>query len=176
METAANEPLIVRPRVGGWLALLAWVLVAIGPILRLVVLASSYPTAATVSQDYPAFGWAHATVTVLELGLTAFSIYAGVLLLRVKPGAPVVAIWFLFTTVIAAILETLAYQLSDLPPDVKGPMFAEMAKTIPQAAVAALIWGSYLMVSKRVRDTFARTGPVAQPEQPTQDSADQPGG
>jgi hypothetical protein len=126
----------------------------INPLITLVTLAASY---SEVSQYFDTFfGLLITTVidTFLSVGLMAFSIYAGVGLWRIRPGAVQTAkkylLWLLAYLAIAAVLPFMA----GLPSAANDAMIAEVAKGTFRGVIYFAIWYSYLNKSQRVRGTY----------------------
>jgi hypothetical protein len=161
IDQAAPPPLSpaasVEPRykgVGGWLLLLCLGLTVFSPLITLVSLATSYSVS---SQYFDRFhGLLVITVvdTLLSAGLMVFSVYAGVGLWSIRPGAVRTAkrylLWFLGYHAVAAILPFTA----GLPSAANDAMIAQVLKDTVKGVVYFAIWYSYLNRSERVRATY----------------------
>jgi hypothetical protein len=141
-------------RVGGWLLFFCLSLTVFSPLLSIVMLALSYNEAVRLADQFPGLLTITAVDTFLTLGMMAFSLYAGVSLWRVKPGAVQTAkrclLCFLAYTVVASILPFLA----GLPSEVNEVLIAEVFKDAARTFIYVGIWYSYLNKSVRVKATF----------------------
>jgi hypothetical protein len=101
--------------------------------------------------------WSIRGVTIdglLSLAFACFSIYVGVCLWRVRPGAVKKAIVFLwFVVAFDAIVALLAY-MGGSKPSADGRTVEESLAQCMSGAIAALVWLAYLRSSKRVRATY----------------------
>lgn len=148
------------PRVGGWLLLLALGLLVL-PILESIPLISLISLAVRRSSEFPAFTRTTFIAANLDVARWAFSVYAGISLLRIRPGAPFLAGLFLLTNVVILVLVAVVFQFSDLPPRAKGPLMETMIVDVLRGLSWAVVWGLYLLRSKRVRDTYPAAGTPA---------------
>jgi hypothetical protein len=140
--------------VGGWLLLLCLGLTVFGPIMTIVNLGIGYSEYSAVFDRFPGIKRITIIDTLLSLGLMAFSIYAGMGLWSIRPGAVQMAKRYLLTFLgylpISAVLPFMA----GLPSAANNTMLAAVAPGIIKGVIGFIIWYSYLNNSKRVRATY----------------------
>lgn len=160
-DQAAPPPLSpaapVAPRykgVGGWLLLFCLALTVFSPLITLGSLVASYKEYSQYFGRFPGLGVITVIDTFLSVGLMAFSIYAGLGLWRIRPGAVQTAkrylLWCLAYLVVAAVLPFMA----GLPSQANDAMMAEVVKGAARSVAYFAIWYSYLNTSKRVKATY----------------------
>ncbi|PYV92332.1 MAG: hypothetical protein DMG05_04840 [Acidobacteria bacterium] len=147
----------VEPRykgVGGWLLFFCLGLTVFNPLMSLFSLAGSYRESAPYFSQFPGLLVVTGLDTVLSLGLTVFSIYAGASLWRLRPGAVQTAkryfLWFLAYQAVAIVLPFMAA----LPSAPDETMIAQTVKGAFRGIIYVIIWYSYLNKSERVRATY----------------------
>ena len=153
---------LTRPKykgVGGWLLFFCFSLTVFSPLLTIVTLITSY---SEISQRFDSFPGMSVIDGLLNLGLMAVSIYAGVSLWRVKPDAVRTAKRFLwcslaYSAALAAMAGILLF-MAGLSSVATGDTIAELFKAASRGAVSFAIWFAYLNKSKRVKATFASAG------------------
>jgi hypothetical protein len=153
----------MRPGVRGWLWFFAVTLVALGPLVRLVSLVTSFAPVAAVAERFPKFVAVYVAACVMEVALIAWSIACGVAIFRVSPSAPKMTKLFLLLNPIAMFVCTIAYGLADLPKSVLDTMLNVGAQITSKALLYSIVWGLYLKFSKRVRETFPGRSVTAPP-------------
>lgn len=124
------------------------------PLITLFNLISGYNATNQFFDQFPGL----VTITVIDwlfsIGLMIFSIYAGIALWKIRPGAVNIVKKYLLTvlgyTIIAAFLPFIA----GLPARANDAMIAEVIKNIFRSIIYVFIWYSYLNKSKRVKATF----------------------
>lgn len=155
MRADIQDPKFVS--VGGWLAFLVVVLVAIGPGVLLLNFHNEYkilaPFLQTLKLARQVLYIEGLSTGVLALG----SAYAGWCLATRAPGAPGFARAFLAFQVVATALTffTLA-NLPGLDPQEMRGFGADAMKGVVQSLISAAVWTSYLNRSKRVHATYSR--------------------
>jgi hypothetical protein len=147
----------VEPRykgVGGWLLFFCLGLTVLSPLITLGSLVASYSESSQYFDTFPGLLVITVIDTFLSVGLMAFSIYAGVGLWRIRPGALQTAkkylLWFLAYLAIAAVLPFMA----GLPSAANDVLIGEVAKSTFRGVIYFAIWYSYLNKSQRVRGTY----------------------
>lgn len=142
--------------VGGWLTVLVVVLVAIGPGLLLLNFFNEYKILAPYLQSIR-LARQVLFIEAVSTGVLAFgSAYAGWCLGTKAIGAPGFTRAFMVFQVAATALTffTLA-NLPGLDPEAMRGYGADATKGVGQSLVSAMIWISYLSLSKRVRATYS---------------------
>jgi hypothetical protein len=140
--------------VGGWLLLFCLGLTVFSPLLTLGSLAVSYSDVSQYFEQIP--GLLHLTVidTLLSVGLMGFSIYAGVGLWSIRPGAVRSAKRYLLCCLwyqaVAAVLPFMA----GLPSAASEAMIPEVVKQTVRGVIHVAVWYSYLCKSQRVKATY----------------------
>ena len=143
-----------RSGVRGWLWFFALTLVALGPIVRLVSLVTSFAPVAAIADRFPKFVAVYVVTCVMEVALIAWSIACGVAIFRMSASAPRMAKWFLILNPIAMFLCTIAYGMADLPKTALDAMLKVGADITSKALLYSIVWGLYLKFSKQVREKF----------------------
>jgi hypothetical protein len=140
--------------VGGWLLLLCIVLTIISPLVTLVSLVSGYNASSQYFHQFPGLVTLNIVDIILSVSLMAFSVYAGVGLWTLRPGAVAMAkryLWFfLGYHVIVMFLPFMA----GLPAAANNVMLAEVAKDMLRGFVYFVVWYAYLNKSERVKATY----------------------
>ena len=142
--------------VRGWLLLLCLGLTVFSPLFNLESLVKEYVDRSEYFGRFPRLQFITVTETLLIMGLMAFSIYAGVGLWSVRPGAVQVAKRYLFCVLgyhaVAAILPFMA----GLPSAATDAMIPHVVGDVFEGVIMFAIWYLYLDNSKRVKATFGR--------------------
>ena len=140
--------------VGGWLLLLCLGLTVLSPLISMISLVTGYNDSSPFFEQFPGLKIIVTVDAVLSALLMAFSVYAGIGLWTVRPGAVVMAKRYLFCFlgyhVVAAVLPFLA----GLPQDANDAMMPLVVKSAAQGFVFFALWYSYLNKSQRVRATY----------------------
>lgn len=150
-------------RIAGWLLLLALGIV-IQPlkILKGVIeqmpayAADSWMRLTTVGQtNYDAL-WAPVLLfeLVANLSMLVFSVVLLILFFQRRSSVPRVYLAFQGGALIVAVLDMMA---ANLIPVAKHEEVSSALKPVIQQAFVLVLWGSYLMTSKRVKATFVKT-------------------
>ena len=151
-----DSPTPTSKGVGGWLILFAISLVLLNPIVALISLMRGYEDVSKSFEQYPGLMVVTWIDTLASSLLIAYSIFAGVCLLAVRPGAVQVSKFFLVANLFYSVLAAIIPFLAGLPPTANGAMLAEGIKNIIRALIYFFIWNSYLKQSKRVQATYAQ--------------------
>ncbi len=140
--------------VRGWLLLFCIGLTVLTPLVSLGSISMEYGATSEYFGRFPGLMIITITDMILSLGIMAFSIYAGVALWTIRPGAVRTAktyLWFfLGYTGVAAILPFTA----GFPRSANDAMVAEVAKNSLRSIIYFVIWYTYLNKSKRVKATY----------------------
>ncbi len=141
--------------IGGWLLILCLGFTVFSPLITLVQLIVEYNNASNYSDRFPDLMVVTVIDIILSLGMTTFSIVAGINLWQIRPGAIQLAKKYLLCVlgycVIAAILPFMA----GLPSSANSALGSHAVKVIFMGGIYFAIWYSYLNKSQRVRATFA---------------------
>jgi hypothetical protein len=155
--TAIHSTQTAEPKykgVGGWLLFFCLSLTVFSPLITIVAIIASYSEASQLLDLFPGVMVITVIDTFLSLGVMAFSVYAGVGLWRVKPGAAQTAKRYLLCLLAYAAVETILPFMAGLPTDVDGTLTAEVIKDASRKVFYVAIWYAYLNKSKRVMATF----------------------
>ncbi|OPY68847.1 MAG: hypothetical protein A4E57_01533 [Syntrophorhabdaceae bacterium PtaU1.Bin034] len=140
--------------VRGWLLLLCINLTVLDPSAILINLFLITSTANPYFEKHPEFFRLMVTTGVFRIALLVFSVYAGLSLWKVVPGAvAIVRKYFFFVvlySLLTVVLPTVLQVPSHLANEMAGPNLANAGLTIVYVAV----WYLYLKRSKRVRATY----------------------
>ncbi|WP_175403299.1 DUF2569 family protein [Delftia sp. JD2] len=142
--------------VGGWLAFLVIVLVAVGPILLLMNFYNEYKILAPLIQTSKLARQVLYIEALSAVTLAAGSAYAGWCLATRATGAPGFVRAFLAFQVVATALTFLSLaKLPGLDQQAMSGFSADAVKGVFQSLFSAAIWTSYLNRSKRVCATYS---------------------
>jgi hypothetical protein len=140
--------------VRGWLLLLCLGLTVFSPLFRLGDLVWGYQGSSKHFDQFPGLLVIIVIDTIFSLGLMAFSVYAGIGLWSIRPGAVQMAkrylLYFLGYHAVAAILPFMA----GLPSAATKAMIMPVAQNTLEGVIYFAVWYSYLNNSKRVKATF----------------------
>lgn len=159
--TVAADPAILKPQlngVGGWLGLLVVALGAIGPFWGGFRLFQAFEEAefktAQLSHYAP---WTTYKVEVWAIFVfsAAFSMAAASgLYYRHRPSSvrfAILALWVIFP--VQAVLNIIAIATT-FPDQIATAMIQATKATLVQGIIIASIWTAYLLLSKRVKNTY----------------------
>jgi len=143
--------------VRGWLLLFCVGLTILAPLLTVFSLISGLSESAEVFEQFPGLRIVYFVDAVLSAGLMAFSMYAGISLWTIRPGAVKIAKTYLLCLlgyqVIAAVLPFTA----GLPSAANQYLIASAAQDTFKTIIYFGVWYSYLCQSERVRATYAQS-------------------
>lgn len=143
--------------VDGWLVLFCIILTILTPIrdlFRDFVLYSLYDEYSPSFTRYPGLRHLILIEVILQLVFLIYSVYVGIRLWRIRPGAVQSAKSYLtWNLSISAIIIILPFGLV-LPPLVKEATVSHMVRGFLNTILWFTVWYSYLNVSKRVRATY----------------------
>lgn len=153
-QTAAPPTEPKYKGVGGWLLFFCLSLTVFSPLITIVALTSSYTDAFQLLDRFPGVMAITVIDTFLDLVVMAFSVYAGVGLWRVKPGAVQTAKRYLLCLLAYVAVASILPFMAGLPSDVNEALIAEVIKGASRQVSYVAIWYAYLNKSKRVMATF----------------------
>jgi hypothetical protein len=155
------EQLHAQPQykgVAGWLLLFCVTLTMVNPLAALASFITAYWEAAPYFDAFPRLLTVTLIDMVLSLGLMILSVYAGIILWRVRPGAvQCVKKYLILILVYKAIAAVLPF-LAGLPDEADTAMIASVALDAVRGLVFFGVWYSYLNKSERVRATYEFVG------------------
>jgi hypothetical protein len=147
----------VQPRykaVAGWLRFFCIVLTVITPLLTLLLLAKSYNDTYKYFERFPRLVVIMVIDSLLSLSLMGYSIYAGVGLWKIRPGAVRTAKRYLVTYLVYLAIAAVLPFTAGLPSAANMAMLGEVFKSFVRGGVFFAIWYSYLTTSQRVKATY----------------------
>lgn len=178
MQNAENQP----HGVGGWLAVLVYWLIVIGPALGLLMLVGTISSQLQDSSLSPQVGSSQLLyLTVLDgvtwIAQSGLSIYAGRRLRdRFEPASVRYAILILwFNSIGVAVLQFLA--LAILPSSDAASLAVFFLGRSLLLIIPVAMWNAYLVFSRRVKNTYYAVAAVAEapaPEAPILDQYQSP--
>ena len=132
-------------KVDGWLLFLCIVLTIISPLYSFTNVISVLDHMPSLMKHAPEFAsWAIIDL-VLVVGMMSYSIYAGTLLWKKKPGAVTVAKRYLIVFLIYSLVEAVI---------VLSFAKIEVGMDVVRSFIFVGIWYTYLIKSKRVKQTY----------------------
>lgn len=140
--------------VGGWLLFLCFSLTVLSPLLGIVFFFTSYNEVNPYFEQFP--GLLNITIVdgVLTIGMIIFSIYAGISLWQIRPGAVNIAKKYLLTFLGYTVVANLLPFMAGLPSQVNEAMMKEVAPAAIRSFVYVGVWYSYLNKSRIVKSTY----------------------
>jgi hypothetical protein len=140
--------------VGGWLLFFCISLTVLAPLATIASIITVFKDVSALFNQFPGLLVITSVDIFLSMGLMTLSVYAGIGLWRIRPGAVLMAKRYLFCFLgyqaIAAVLPFLA----GLPSAANEAMYADVGKDMFRSALYFAIWYSYLNKSQRVRATY----------------------
>ena len=136
---------------GFWLSLLCFTLLVFFPIRGISnIIAESDP----YFDAFPGLMTIWIIESALVIGLIVFSLYAGILLLKIRRNAVRVTKKFFQSLFAYNLISLLLLSLMGLPAEAKQLLFREGIIQFIGTTISIVIWWAYLSKSKRVRGTF----------------------
>ena len=157
--TAAAELTRIGPDpklvgVKGWLAFFCVSLIVINPLATLGMLMWSFSLVAPAFNQYPGFVIVFVIDAVVSIALMGLSMFAGISLWRIRPGAVKLAKLFLLAGAAYLLISPLFIFLSGLPREAILATLPDSYFNSGRSLVYYAIWLNYLRSSKRVKATF----------------------
>jgi len=141
--------------VRGWLLFFCLTLVLFYPGARLYELIQVVPVYSRLFSRFPGLFLVTLFLVAMNVGIAGFSVYAGVMLLRLRPSAVQRTKVFLISAGAYVILVAFAPLLAGLPQAANDIVLNAALPTIGSGLAYAGIWLAYVTASKRVRATYA---------------------
>ena len=140
--------------VKGWLLLFCVSLVVLSPAVTIYAIASAYGVVSWDFDFYRGLLVVFVIDTVVSLGLMAFSIYAGIALWKIRPGAVRLAAILLRLFFLYSIVGVFLAFVAGGPSGTRQAMGEAAMMGFFRTAISVGIWYQYLKKSKRVKATF----------------------
>jgi hypothetical protein len=140
--------------VDGWLLFFCIGICILSPLVSLNNLRSEWVDANVIFPHFPDYLIFMVMDTVLILGMIAFGIICGVFLWSIKPYAVKMAKIFLICNVGYQLISSLLLFTAGFPIDAAQDILLQMAGNFLRSGVYFAIWFTYLVKSKRVRNTY----------------------
>ncbi len=157
MEDNSQNRESTKPKVRGWLLFLCVSLTILSPSLTLINLLNGYSAANQLSDKFPLLMTITHADSILSTILMTFSIYSGIALWRIKPGAARLTKIYLLIFLGYALIEPFLYAFAELPPQSNQVIIEEGIKGFFRGVVYVTIWFLYLSKSRRVKHTFGHS-------------------
>jgi hypothetical protein len=154
MTDHKNKQLAKRKGIGFWLSLLCFILIVINPFVTLGNLSIAYNQSFQYFEQLSSLRNLFYIDLVLSTILTAYSIKAGVSLMRIEPGAVERTKKYFLKVVGYSIFILFLPFVLGLPSKVSDALFLEIASSSIKSLIFVSIWYSYLSLSKRVKETY----------------------
>jgi Protein of unknown function (DUF2569) len=152
--TAADVKRPTPKGVGGWLGLFVATLILVYPISSLISLAVDAERWRHLLSQYPELQLGHALYLIVSSLQIVISVYAGSVILRLKPRAPRTAKWCIFLMWALSFLKIGCFVGQPVTQDVSSWLLGSFVYEFFGRAIYAIIWGLYLERSDRVAETF----------------------
>ena len=140
--------------VGGWLLFFCLSLTLFNPGATVYNLWQAIPQNQPFFNAYPGLFLLTVVDSVVSLGIAGLSVYAGIVMWRVRPGAVKVARTFLIVGAVYTVLAPFAPLLAGLPQRANDIIVSSAFTAVGRGVIYYAIWLSYLTSSKRVRATY----------------------
>lgn len=140
--------------VKGWLLLLCLSFTILDPLAMIVSLFSVANAAKPLFDQYPGLLTLVAVSGVCRLAVAVFSIYAGLALWRVAPGAVAIARKYLMAVVLYTVFAFFLPVMVGLPQDLAQEIAGSSAAAGMLTILYAVTWYIYLVHAKRVKATY----------------------
>jgi uncharacterized protein DUF2569 len=147
--------------VAGWLLFFCVSLTVLNPVSSVILLTIGFIGNAPYFIQFPGLLVLTVIDTVVSLALMSASVYAGVGLWRVRPGAVRIARMFLIAGAVYALLAPFTPLLAGLPAEANGALIQAGLQGAARGVLYYVIWLNYLNRSKRVLATYPVQGPSA---------------
>jgi len=147
--------------VGGWLLFFCVSLTVLNPVSTAIFLSIGIMGNAPYFVQYPGLLVLTVIDTAVSVALMAASVYAGVGLWRVRPGAVRIARMFLIAGAVYAVLAPFTPLLAGLPAEANDALIQAGIQGAGRGVVYYAIWLNYLNRSKRVLATYPAPVPPA---------------
>jgi hypothetical protein len=144
--------------VGGWLLLFCLGLTIFAPLITLANLASAFNDASKVASRFPGLMTVITIDALMATAIMAFSIYAGVSLWSIRPGAVKTAKTYLVVFFVYTVLEIPLMLMAGLPSEANEQLLKGSAAGLLRAVLYVGVWFSYLTRSRRVKATYFEVG------------------
>jgi hypothetical protein len=129
-------------------------LTVFGPLGTLGSLAAGYSQSSKYFDQFPDLLVITVIDTLLSVGLMAFSVYAGIGLWSIRPGAVQMAKRYLLCFLGYRAISAILLLMAALPSAANEAMIAQVAKGTFGGVVSFAVWYSYLNKSRRVSATY----------------------
>lgn len=140
--------------VKGWLLLLCLSLTVLDPSAILLNLFYVTNAAKPYFESNPAFFRLILITGIFRIALMVFSIYAGISLWRMVPGAPAVAVMYFRAVVFYAVLVMFLPRLVGISEEMYRDMAGANALNSLITVAYVTVWYLYLRRSRRVKATY----------------------
>jgi hypothetical protein len=140
--------------VGGWLLWFCIGITFFMPLWTIFNLINSYTKTSPMLKMYPGVLVIIIIDTFLSIGLTVFSIYAGVLLFKIRSNAVNIAKKYLLTRLAYSVIAEFLPFLAGFPAEANKAMIQEVPRSLIPTVVSIIIWYLYFINSKRVEATY----------------------
>lgn len=140
--------------VKGWLLFFCISLTVLNPLATAIGLIYGLSGAGPVLLQYPGLLVVTGLDLLLSVALAALSLYAGVSLWRIRPGALKVARMFLLIGAVYTLVSPFMGLLAGLPDAANQVILQDALQSGGRGVVYPVLWMTYLMRSKRVAATY----------------------
>jgi len=146
--------------VRGWLLFFCVTLVFLNPLATFGIFGLSLFQLTPLFKSFPGLLILSTVDGLASLILMSFSVYAGVSLWRIRPGAVRLAKMFLVAGVVYLLISPLFMLLAGLPDGAAVSALPDAYLTAGRSLLYYAIWFNYLTTSKRVRATYGLQTPA----------------
>ena len=140
--------------VRGWLLLLCVGLTVLSPILVTIGIVRAYLVDSPFFDRFPRLRVVLLVDTALRIALTAYGVWVGLRLGKVRPGAVQTAKRYFQVSLAYLVVAALLPFAAGLPPEANPALAITVARQTIPALIGVALWYAYLVRSKRVRATY----------------------
>jgi hypothetical protein len=155
LSSVSGQAALPHRGVGGWLLLFCIALTMFSPLITFSSFAWDYGAYSKYFGQFPGLLAITVIDTVLSLALMTFSVYAGIRLWRVRPGAVRLAKRYLLCFLVYRLFAAILPFMAGLPSAANDAMIEQSTMDIFRAVIFFAVWYSYLIKSQRIRATYA---------------------
>ena len=140
--------------VRGWLLLLCLSFTILDPLAMILSLFSVANASKPLFDQYPGLLTLVTVSGICRLAVAVFSMYAGIALWRVAPGAVDIARKYLMAVVLYTVFAFFLPAIVGLPQDMAQEIAGSSSIAGMLTILYAVVWYTYLLRSKRVKATY----------------------
>jgi hypothetical protein len=140
--------------VAGWLLFLCVSFTILNPVGTAIILAVGFSQNAPYFARFPGLLVVSIVDVFVSMGVMGLSVFAGISLWQLRPGAVRLAQTFLYVGAVYTVIAPFAPLLAGLPSAATGAILTAAVSSVGRGLLYYAIWLNYLRTSKRVQATY----------------------